>query len=470
MKLAFCSISALDRPIAAVARLAAEAGLDGIEIRAYAPHLDPEQGVDMARAAARAVRAAGIEVVAYGSYLGRFGQVTRAHAEREAALAAAIETRLLRVWAEPLEEGQIDIGPCVPLLRAACDAARPSGITVVIERHLGSFADTPERIERLLDAIDRPNVALNYQVLDFLPLSEVPHQAADAARLIRWARYVHLKNYQANPDGVSAVIPGGSLAGGVLDYRAILAAVVGAGYDGPLTIEFLAADERPVEEKLAADVTFVRALLQDLTARGPERLSRQPPWVSTSRASPALGNVDGLRARLRALDLSLPASDRVQAAPASPLAAPLPLGSLRRREPLRDSTHGRLGRHGGRTPVGTHRTPLAPLRQLRSRVDLGRRSRRRARRRASESAAAAAHRRVGPLPSARSVESSWTLRGPWGWSLWSGCNSPTVVAGHSRRPAADRTGRAWRFVTRYSIAVPACSTIAPCSATPRSKN
>jgi hypothetical protein len=33
--------------------------------------------------------------------------------------------------------------------------------------------------------------------------------------------------------------PGGSLAAGVLDYRAILTAAFAAGYTGPLTIEFL---------------------------------------------------------------------------------------------------------------------------------------------------------------------------------------------------------------------------------------
>jgi sugar phosphate isomerase/epimerase len=262
MKLAFCSISALDRPVADAATIAARLGLDGLEVTGQPPHLDPEGGLDAARTIGRSVRAAGIEVIAYGSYLGRFGQVTRAHAEREAAIAAALETPLLRVWAEPLEDGSSDIQPVVALLRAACDAAAPAGIVVVVERHLGSFADTPERIERLLDAIDRPNVALNYQVLDFLPLAAAEAQPADAARLVRHARYFHLKNYQSNPGG-EQVLPGGSIAGGVFDYRKILNAALGAGYDGPLTFEFLAADPRPVEEKLAEDVAFVRGVLTE---------------------------------------------------------------------------------------------------------------------------------------------------------------------------------------------------------------
>jgi sugar phosphate isomerase/epimerase len=262
MYLAFCSISALDRSVAEAAKVAADAGLQGLEVSAHLPHLDPEKGPEAARQVGRAVRAAGIQVVAYGSYLGRYGRVTGKHAEQDAAIARALDTRLFRVWAEPLEEGQTDKGPTVELMQAACDAARAAGITVVIERHLGSFADTPDRIEDLFRAINRPNVALNYQVLDFLPASEIGNQAADAAELIHLAKYFHLKNYQ-NPGGQGPLFPGASLEAGVLDYRAILGAALDAGYDGPMTIEFLAADERPVEAKLAADVAFVRKLLAD---------------------------------------------------------------------------------------------------------------------------------------------------------------------------------------------------------------
>ncbi|MCK6555866.1 sugar phosphate isomerase/epimerase [Candidatus Binatia bacterium] len=261
MKIGFCSISALDRSLAEAAAVAAGAGLDGLEVSAHPPHLDPDADAGLARAAGAAVRAAGIEVIAYGSYLGRFGRTTPAHARREAAIAEALGAPLLRVWAEPLDEAPADVTPVVGLMRAACDAARPAGIAVVIERHLGSFADTPERIAHLLDAIDRPNVALNYQVLDFLPPEAVAEQPEDAARLVRYARYFHLKNYQPNPDAGGPLFPGGSLADGVLDYGAILPAAVRAGYAGPMTIEFLAADARSVEEKLAADVAFVRAVL-----------------------------------------------------------------------------------------------------------------------------------------------------------------------------------------------------------------
>lgn len=268
MKLGFCSISALDRPLADVARLAATLGLDGIEVTQHPPHLTEASRVEDAREALAAVRDSGQAVLAYGSYLGMQGERGSARARNEVALAAALDAPLLRVWAEGVP-GDVDGGlaQTVQLLRDTCDVARAAGITVVVERHVGSFADTPERIARLFDAVDRSNLALNYQVLDFLPPDAVAAQAHDARRLAPGARYFHLKNYRPNPQQGGPLAPGGSLAGGVLDYRAILPAALDAGYDGPLVIEFLSWEPKPVEEKLAEDVAFVRELLAERVAQ-----------------------------------------------------------------------------------------------------------------------------------------------------------------------------------------------------------
>jgi sugar phosphate isomerase/epimerase len=263
--LAFCSISALDRPLRAAAELAAAAGLDGLEVTARPPHLDPEAPLAEIRRAGDEVRAAGVEVVAYGSYLGRPDRHGAKAAQREAALAAALGTPRLRVWADCIP-GAPDGGSetVVATLRAACDAAAADGIDVVVERHVGSFADTPERIDALLTAVDRPNLALNYQVLDGLPQRLAAAQPDDARRLAPRARYFHLKNLRPAADGQGPMAPGASLAEGVLDYRAILAAAFAAGYAGPLTIEFLSFAPLPVEEKLAADTAWLRGVLASL--------------------------------------------------------------------------------------------------------------------------------------------------------------------------------------------------------------
>jgi len=250
--------------------LAVANGLDGIEATARAPHVDPEAPLARHRASARAIRDAGARVLAYGSYLGRAeiagaGALDTAAAERAVAIAEALAAPLLRVWAEPLpdrpDDGHNEVSA---LLRAACDAAAPRGIDVVVERHAGSFADTPERIARLFAAVERPNFALNYQVLDLLPQSLAAAQPDDARRLVPLARYYHLKNVQPAKDGQGPMPPGAALGRGVLDYRAILGAAFAAGYAGPLSIEFLSWEPKPVDEKVAEDAAWLRALIADL--------------------------------------------------------------------------------------------------------------------------------------------------------------------------------------------------------------
>ena len=261
--LGLCSINALDRPLAAVSELAAAAGFDALEVTARPPHLDPEAGTIAAREQGRIVREVGIDVVAYGSYLGRFEQTEVRHAHREVGLAAALETPLLRVWAEPVGADPEDIEPTLAWLIPACDAAASEGITVVVERHLGSFADTPKRIAGLFDRVDRPNLALNYQALDALPQEQVDAQAADCRELVGRAKYFHLKNYRAPDDG-GPLQPGGSLENGALDYCAILSAARDRGYEGPLTLEFLSWDPISTEEKVARDIAYLRKLLAEV--------------------------------------------------------------------------------------------------------------------------------------------------------------------------------------------------------------
>jgi len=267
-RLGFCSLSALDRPLAQVAELCAGLGLDGLEVSARPPHLDPDDDPEAARAAGRAVRDAGLSVLAYGSYLGRFERMRPEHAEPEARRAAAMGAERLRVWAEPepgADPGD-DFRRVVTLLQEACDAAAPEGVEVVVERHLGSYADTPERIATLLEAVDRERFSLNYQVLDALPGSLAAAQPGDAAALAPRSRYLHLKNYRPGEDPDAPLLPGASLADGVLDYTAILAAAFEAGYDGPLAIEFLSFEPVPVEEKLERDLRWLRGVLRELGA------------------------------------------------------------------------------------------------------------------------------------------------------------------------------------------------------------
>jgi sugar phosphate isomerase/epimerase len=257
----------MDRPLAEAAALAARCGADGLELTARAPHLDPAADLHAVRAAGERVRSSGLEVSAYGSYLSCTGPDFHAQVRREVERARALGTRRLRVWAGHAKGAsdphQVEV---VKLLQATGDAAAPAGIDVVVERHAGTFADTVARTEALLDEVDRENVVLNYQVLDGLPPALAERQPDDARRLIPRSRYFHVKNYRPNRVRSGPLLLGGDLREGVLDYRAILAAAIEAGYRGPYAVEFVAFDDRPLEDKLAADVAYLREQLEELGA------------------------------------------------------------------------------------------------------------------------------------------------------------------------------------------------------------
>ena len=264
---ALCSICAMDRSLADAAALAARCGADGFEVTARAPHLEASAGPDEVRTAGERIRASGLEVTAYGSYLSYTGPAYEAEAAREVERAATLGTRLLRVWAGHPKGALDDIRhEVVAMLRAVGDAAAGEGIRVVVERHGGTLADSADRSEALLDAVDHENVVLNYQPLDGLPPGEAADQPADARRLIPRSHYFHVKNYRPNRTKSAPLLLGGDLETGVLDYHAILRAAVEAGYRGPYAIEFVAFDDRPLEAKVAAGIEWLRRTLAEVGA------------------------------------------------------------------------------------------------------------------------------------------------------------------------------------------------------------
>jgi sugar phosphate isomerase/epimerase len=259
---ALCSICAMDRSLADATALAARCGADGIEVTARAPHLDAAASLDEVRHAGERVRSSGLEVTAYGSYLSYHGPGYEADVAREVERAAALGTRLLRVWAGHPDGADGSRDDVVAMLRAAGEAAAARGIEVVIERHGGTLADAAGRVEALLDAVDRENVRLNYQVLDGLPAAEADAQPDEARRLAPRSSYFHVKNYRANPVPGGPLVLGGDLETGVLDYGPIFRAAVEAGYRGPYGIEFVAFDPRPLEGKIADGIAWLRRALE----------------------------------------------------------------------------------------------------------------------------------------------------------------------------------------------------------------
>lgn len=247
----------LDRPLGEVAATAAALGLDGVEVTARPPHLDMTKEHSSAMADVRSiVEDAGSRVIALGSYLGTRERTAFGYATVDAVSAGEMGASFLRVWAHGGEG----------LIRYACSRVEVPGLRIVVERHINTLADTPQRCREFIAAVDHPLCSLNYQVLDNLPLGAADVQADEARELAPITGYVHLKNYLPPKEPGGPMRPWAPLASGVLDYRAILGALLDAGYTGPLAFEFLSSDPRPAEERLAEDVAFVRSVLDERSA------------------------------------------------------------------------------------------------------------------------------------------------------------------------------------------------------------
>ena len=263
-KLGLATIVGLSHPLEGVLDIAEATGLDGVEITGRPPHLtgDPKPGE--LEAARQAVHARGLEALAFGSYVGFRGRFARGHVESAVAAAIALGTSRLRVWAES-PTGSFDrqgFSDLVALLQLCCDEAGNRDIDVVVERHERSFADTAENVERLLDTVNRPNFALNYQPLDHLPVAACSQLPEDARRLAAHARYFHLKNYRVVNAPSPTLELAASLADGALDYARILESSLDAGYSGPLVLEFTDDDEsKTLAKRVEADVDFLRQTL-----------------------------------------------------------------------------------------------------------------------------------------------------------------------------------------------------------------
>lgn len=134
-------------------------------------------------------------------------------------------------------------------LRHLGDAAGEHGVRLAIEAHCGEFIQSTDDLIRLMERVDHPCVAINYDPFHFVFLDE--DLAASARAAAPWVAHTHIHDVSA--DGAQDVpwfereeVPGR----GVIDWRAVLTALCHVGYQGALSIELhkvfsdLAADHR----------------------------------------------------------------------------------------------------------------------------------------------------------------------------------------------------------------------------------
>ncbi|WP_135554828.1 sugar phosphate isomerase/epimerase family protein [Paenibacillus cymbidii] len=176
-----------------------------------------------------------------------------ARVKRQVDIAAALGVKRMRhdVATRPIGEATItNFIADLPIVASACrqvaDYAAPLGITTSVENH-GYYVQASDRVQALVQAVDRPNYRTTLDVGNFLSVDEDPVAAVKRNTAI--ASMVHVKDFYVRPadrnpgDGWMTTASGNYLRGAVvghgdIDMREVLRAIKRAGYDGYISVEF----------------------------------------------------------------------------------------------------------------------------------------------------------------------------------------------------------------------------------------
>jgi sugar phosphate isomerase/epimerase len=164
MKSGLCSITFRKHTSGEVISLVAEAGLDGIEWGSDV-HVPPGN-LENARAVGRQTRNAGLSVAGYGSYWFAFDKNQQPEPfEPLIEAATALGAPVIRVWAGSLHLGKSPdyFETVVEKSRAFAEAASQAHIKVAYEYHPGTFTETLDGTQKLLAAVNHPNLYTYWQ-------------------------------------------------------------------------------------------------------------------------------------------------------------------------------------------------------------------------------------------------------------------------------------------------------------------
>ncbi|MDR6882612.1 sugar phosphate isomerase/epimerase [Bacillus sp. 3255] len=135
--------------------------------------------------------------------------------------------------------------------RQIADYASAYGITTSVENH-GYFVQHSDRVQALIQAVDRPNFRTTLDVGNFMCADE--NSVAAVKNNISFASMVHVKDFYLRPahlnpgQGWFPTLQGNYLRGAIvghgdIDMRAVLKVIKESGYDGYISLEFEGMEE-----------------------------------------------------------------------------------------------------------------------------------------------------------------------------------------------------------------------------------
>lgn len=120
--------------------------------------------------------------------------------------------------------------PVIAALREAATQCQAKNVTLALEVETGYWADTGKHTRELLNAVDHPALAVNWDPGNAIVSGEVPFP--DGYRAVAGAvRHVHFKDVSRSGDVYNYVVQG------EIDWPGQIEALAHDGYDGYISIE-----------------------------------------------------------------------------------------------------------------------------------------------------------------------------------------------------------------------------------------
>lgn len=254
MKTGICTIALRKYNIFHALDLAAEAGFRGVEIWGKPPHTPDEFDEEHTLKIRDRLRQNGLRVSMFGSYARPMLPDFEHKSEDAIKISKILGARKIRVWAgnkEPHEADEEMWKFVTSNLRNFALKAGDEGITLAMEMHSSTLASTPEGVIRLIEMANVPNLALNFQVIDFAN----PDLEKAVDMLGGFVVNVHAQNYRPsklNPEIMKLSL----IKDGTVDYPHLLSLLSKKGFKGYVEVEFLKGEN-------VSDEVMLESLKQD---------------------------------------------------------------------------------------------------------------------------------------------------------------------------------------------------------------
>lgn len=259
-----CTIAFREKLLEDALDIACELGFRAVELWGREPHVSEAYDYNRTRLIRKMCEERGLEIVALGSYL-RFG-TTKKNSD-EAGLRNTLQTAytlrapIVRVWASdvPSTSASQEVWKrTVAEAKEACQRSLKLGLTLAVEMHDDTLADTSDSALRLLDMVGCENLRLNYQPSAREGCEDPVERLA---KVIDHVVHCHAQNYSrlGRPDGVEP--QRSPLRNGLVDYRKIVECLLGAGYTGCIAVEFAHAEGDGKRKAMAEDLAYLTRLI-----------------------------------------------------------------------------------------------------------------------------------------------------------------------------------------------------------------